>query len=109
MKKRKLGKCQKTGQDNARIWIENKKLAEYGFVPGAVFVTEPSAFARKAIKLCLVEDDDIVWGEPHTVCKKGNKSVIDLTGWWIKDLFDGCTHYTAAYDQGCIRLEGHNE
>ena len=108
MKKYKLGKCQKTGLEGARVWIENRKAAEYGFVPGSVFVCE-EANGKFLIKLCLLEDDDIVWGEPHTVSSKGDKSVIDLTGYWVKDIFDGYSHYSVSYEQGVIKLGGANE
>ena len=104
----KLGKDRAAG-DNARVWLENKTMAEYGFTPGSHFVGEVGEDGEATLKLCVVEDEDIVWGEIHTVSHKGNKSIVDLRGWWIKDIFDGYTHYIPHYQEGCIKLEAANE
>lgn len=96
------------GLERSRIWIENAKAAEFGFTPGSVFICEQDG-EEFVLKLVLLEDEDIAWGEPHTVCRKGKKSVIDLSGHWVKDIFDGYTHYTLTYEQGVIRIGGLNE
>jgi len=113
--KRKLGKCQKTGQEHARIWLENKKLSEIGFTPGSHFTREwiptPTILTGKGVsptlKLWLLGKDDIVL-ETHSVSEKKGTSVIDLTGWTIKQFFDGYTHYTVEYAKGIITIRGAN-
>jgi len=105
-KKHKLGDHR--GIERSRIWIENAKAAEFGFTPGSVFVCEQEG-KDFVLRLVLLEDDDIVWGEPHKVSRKGKKSVIDLSGYWVQALFDGYTHYTLEYQQGVIKVGGANE
>jgi hypothetical protein len=107
VKKYKLGKCQKTGQDHARIWIENKRLPEVGFTPNSHYAIEWIA-EDPSLKLWLLDDDDIA-SEVRKVTDKKGSSVIDLTGWEIKQFFDGHTHYTLKYEAGCITIKGASE
>ena len=119
--KRKLGKCQKTGQAHARIWIENNKLSESGFIPNSHYTTEwqhsielwdeaikNSINDPPTLRLWLMEDEDIA-AEVRKVTDKKGKSVIDLTGWVIKQFFEGYTHYTVEYAKGVITIRGANE
>ena len=109
VKKYKLGKCQKTGQDHARIWIENKRLSEVGFTPGSYYAPQWVQRGRgRSVKFWLLEDDDIIVERRKVSSKKG-RPVIDLTGWEIKQFFDGFTHYTLKYEEGCVTVKGVNE
>ncbi len=107
-KKYKLGNH--NGLECSRIYIQNKTLAEFGFKPGSVFVCEQDG-EDFLLRLVVLEDDDIVWGEPHTVCYKEKQgvSVIDISGHWVRDIFEGYTHYTLDYEQGVIKVGGANE
>ena len=118
MKKYKLGKDQKSGQEHARIWLENKRLSEVGFTPNSHYTTEwtPGIEAVSAdwhttlptIKLWLLDGDDIA-AEVRKVTDQKGTSVIDLSGWVIKQFFEGYTHYTVEYEDGCITIRGANE
>ena len=108
----KLGKCQKTGQEQARIWIENKKLSEHGFVPGSNFVKEWDMGETPILRLWLVGDEDEV-DEWNVVSNKAGTSVIDITGWAVKQFFEGYKGYTVAHKhiegRAVLELEGANE
>jgi hypothetical protein len=106
MKKYKLGKDQKSGQEHARIWLQNKRLSEVGFTPGSHYATEWCK--PPLLKLWSLNDDDIT-AEARKVTDKKGTSVIDLTGWEIKQFFEGYTHYTVEYEDGCITIRGANE
>ncbi len=116
--KRKLGKDQKSGQEHARIWLENKRLSEIGFTPNSHYTTEwiPPVEAVSEdwhssppiLKLWLLDEDDVV-AELRKVTDKQGTSVIDLTGWVIKQFFEGYTHYTVEYEDGCITIKGASE
>lgn len=121
MKKYKLGKDQKSGQEHARIWLENKRLSEVGFTPNSHYTTEwtpgiEAVFRYRCwwhttlptIKLWLLDGDDIAVEVRKVTDKKGT-SVIDLSGWVIKQFFEGYTHYTVEYEDGCITIRGANE
>ncbi len=125
--KRKLGKDQKSGQEHARIWLENKRLSEIGFTPNSYYVTQwiPKDDGFDVIetlppilKLWLLDDDEDITAEVRKVTDKKGTSVIDLTGWVIKQFFEGYTHYTVEYDERhphergtspCIIIEGASE
>jgi hypothetical protein len=107
MKKYKLGKDQKTGQEHARIWLENKRLSEVGFTPGSRYSTEwTPAWSR--LTLWLLDEEDIA-AEVRKVTDKKGTSVIDLSGWVIKQFFEGYTHYTVEYEDERIIIRGANE
>ena len=115
--KRKLGKDQKSGQEHARIWLENKRLSEVGFTPNSYYATEwiPGVDRSsddwptlQTVKLWLLDGDDIA-AEVRKVTDKKGTSVIDLSGWAIKQFFEGNTHYTVEYEDGCITIRGANE
>jgi hypothetical protein len=127
MKKYKLGKDQKSGQEHARIWLENKRLSEIGFTPNSYYATEwiPGVEGEgqlringvlsdgwhttpPTLKLWLLGDDDVA-AEVHKVTDKKGTSVIDLSGWVIKQFFEGYTHCTVEYEDGCITIKGANE
>jgi hypothetical protein len=106
MKKYKLGKDQKTGQEHARIWLQNKRLSEVGFTPGSYYATEWCK--PPLLKLWSLNYDDIT-AEARKVTDKKGTSVIDLTGWEIKQFFEGYTHYTVRYEGNCLTIRGANE
>ncbi len=106
--KRKLGKDQKSGQEHARIWLENKRLSEIGFTPNSHYTTEWMPSSPPILKLWLLDEDDVV-AELRKVTDKQGTSVIDLTGWVIKQFFEGYTHYTVEYEDGCITIKGASE
>ena len=108
MKKYKLGKDQKTGQEHARIWLENKRLSEVGFTPNSHYTTEWQRTTPPTLKLWLLDGDDIA-AEVRKVTDKKGTSVIDLTGWEIKQFFEGHTHYTVDHESGCLTIRGANE
>ena len=110
MKKYKLGKCQKTGQEHARIWLNNKKLSEVGFTPGSYYTTEWVKWdGPPLLRLWSLDDGDIT-AEARKVTDKKGTSVIDLTGWEIKQFFEGCTHYAVEHHKnGSITIRGVNE
>jgi len=105
IKKLKLGKCQKTGQENARIWLENKKLSENGFKPNSYYSCDWVMGKFPALVLTVLNDDDIALEVRKVTDKKGT-SVIDLTGWVVKQFFEGFTHYTVIYNPGEIIIKG---
>ena len=113
MKKYKLGKDQKTGQEHARIWLQNKRLSEVGFTPGSHYATEwckqryykARRLGPPLLKLWSLNDDDIT-AEARKVTDKKGTSVIDLTGWEIKQFFEGYTHYTVRYEGNCLTIRG---
>ena len=105
IKKLKLGKCQKTGQENARIWLENKKLSENGFTPNSYYACEWKMGKVPALILTVLNEDDIA-AEIRKVTDKKGTSVIDLTGWVVKQFFEGFTHYTVEYQPGEIIIKG---
>ena len=102
---RKLGKCQKTKQDGARIWLQNKTLSQCGFVPGANYVKSWNMGKTPVLELHLVNENDFV-DEWNIVSGKGDTPVIDITGWTVKQFFEGCIGYRATFEKGLIKLEG---
>lgn len=103
----KLSKDQKSKQEHARVWIEtNTALRQAGFVPGAHFHKLWNTDAKvPVLELHLLDEDDLTGGF-GTVSERRGKSVIDITGWTVKQFFEPHTHVEATYSDGLIEIRG---
>ena len=107
--KHKLSKDQKSKQEHARVWIEsNILLREHGFTPGRCFEKVWNMGKTPVLELHLLEEDDITTGYGTVSERKGKRkgSIIDITGWTVKQFFEGSTHIEATYKQGLIEIRG---
>jgi len=106
-KKYKLSKDQKSKQESARVWIEtNTLLRQHGFEPGAHFHKEWNTDGKvPVLELHLLEEDDLTAGF-GTVSERRGGSVIDITGWTVKQFFEPHTHIEATYSDGLIEIRG---
>jgi hypothetical protein len=100
----KLGAAK--GVARSRIWIEGKRLAEIGFVPGAYFVKEWGAHADATkghvpgasfLELTLLKGDEILATAPCKVSGKGDKPIIDITGEKVREAFGEFEKVSVSY------------
>lgn len=103
----KLGKCQKSGLEAARIWQENRQLDAAGFTPGSLYTCEWQDGDVPVVRLWLIGEGDIA-AEVRRVSEKNGRPVLDLSGWEIHQFFAGHTHYTVHYEPGCLTIRGAN-
>jgi hypothetical protein len=89
--------------ERSRIWLEGKRLAAAGFVPGLHFAKH---WRAGRLSLALISEADFA-ALPRDmrgkVSGKGDKPIIDITGRLVSETFAG-THVAVSYSAGRINI-----
>ena len=92
----KLGVARKV--ERSRIWLEGDRLKAAGFVVGSRFYVEREV--GKHLRFVLGPAPTPSY-RLRTVSGKGDKPIIDVTGYIVKSTFTG-THVSVQFDPGVI-------
>ena len=89
------------GQD--RIWLEGRKLAEYGFSRGDMM---RKLFSESGYTLIFTKTENPLAGEKHhRIAGTEKRPILDCNGKWVTEFFQGAEFYVAEITFGRITVQ----
>jgi hypothetical protein len=93
------------GAPRSKIWIEGKKLSDYGFNHKQAYIVTPDQ-ESVTIHLDTVEMDDVIPTKPRFVAGTPTRPIIDLGNKQVALIFEGHTHVECEFEDGSITVRG---
>ena len=76
---------------NARIWLEGKKLASYGFSRGDML---KKSFSESGYTLIFTKTSNPLSGQKyHRIAGTEKRPILDCNGKWVTEFFQGAEFY----------------
>lgn len=95
------------GQERSRVWLEGKRLIEFGFGHYKDF---SATFGANRLELNVMrsrtEANQVTAGNLYRVAGAVERPIIDIVGERVRDTFKGFDHVSVKWEQGKIAMIG---
>lgn len=89
------------GQD--RVWLEGKKLANYGFSRGDML---KKSFSESGYTLVFTKTENPLSGQKyHRIAGTEKRPILDCNGKWVTEFFQGAEFYAVEITYGKITIQ----
>ena len=86
-----------------RIWLEGRKLADYGFSRGDML---KKSFSESGYTLVFTKTENPLSGEKHhRIAGSEKRPILDCNGKWVTEFFQGAEFYVAEITHGKITIQ----